>query len=118
MARKTVVELTDDLDGKSEAVETVAFGYRGRSYEIDLSQRNVERLDKALAAFVEKARPVRTAAPANGGKPQRKRATNGKPADPDVKAVREWARGQGIELKPRGRVPAQIVERYRQETTA
>jgi hypothetical protein len=116
MARKVVTELTDDMDGRSEAVETVTFGYRGKLYEIDLSQRNVERLDKALSPFVEKARPVRAS---NDGRTLSRRAlsgSNGKGKLVDVKAVREWARGQGIELKARGRIPAQVVERYKQET--
>jgi len=119
VARKVVTELTDDIDGRSEAVETVTFGYRGKSYEIDLSQRNVERLDKALAGFVEKARPVRTASPVGNGKPVRGRAVkgNGKPAGPDAGKVREWARGQGLQVNDRGRIPAGIVERYQRETT-
>ncbi len=27
--------------------------------------------------------------------------------------VREWAKGQGIEIKDRGRVPASVVEQYK-----
>ena len=30
----------------------------------------------------------------------------------DTAKVREWARGQGIEVKDRGRVPANVVEQY------
>ena len=30
----------------------------------------------------------------------------------DTHKVREWAKGQGIEIKERGRVPAGIVEKY------
>jgi hypothetical protein len=41
MAKKveTIVTLTDDLDG-SKADRTLAFGYDGGSYEIDLSKKN------------------------------------------------------------------------------
>ena len=41
MARRTVVMLTDDLDG-SEATETVRFGLDGRDYEVDLSKKNAK----------------------------------------------------------------------------
>jgi hypothetical protein len=34
----------------------------------------------------------------------------------DTTAVRAWARGQGIDVKERGRVPADIVARYREAT--
>jgi Lsr2 len=30
----------------------------------------------------------------------------------DTAKVREWAKGQGIEVKDRGRVPANVVEQY------
>jgi hypothetical protein len=30
----------------------------------------------------------------------------------DTAKVREWAKGQGIEVKDRGRVPAGVVEQY------
>jgi hypothetical protein len=43
MARRTVVMLTDDLDG-SEATETVRFGLDGRDYEVDLSKKNAKSL--------------------------------------------------------------------------
>jgi len=31
----------------------------------------------------------------------------------DTARVREWAKGQAIEVKDRGRVPADVVERYK-----
>ena len=31
----------------------------------------------------------------------------------DTKAVREWAESNGIELSSRGRVPADVIEKYR-----
>ncbi len=44
--------ITDDLDG-SENAETVSFGFRGVSYEVDLGKKNQAKLEKALAAFIE-----------------------------------------------------------------
>jgi hypothetical protein len=40
MAKTTIVQLTDDLDG-GKADTTVSFGLDGVNYEIDLSEENV-----------------------------------------------------------------------------
>jgi len=37
VTQQTKVTMIDDLDGESEAVETVRFGLEDTSYEIDLS---------------------------------------------------------------------------------
>jgi hypothetical protein len=55
MAQTVVVQLTDDIDG-GEADETISFSLSGRTYEIDLSMKNAERLRDAFAPFIEKAR--------------------------------------------------------------
>jgi hypothetical protein len=113
MARKVVTELTDDIDG-SDAVETVTFGYRGRQYEIDLNQKNLDRLQRALAPFIQKARTVRAT---DGGRQRRRRGAAGAARAADTKAIREWAREQGLPVSERGRIPAEIVERYEREAS-
>ena len=55
MARKQIVELVDDIDGGT-ASETVQFGYAGSSYEIDLNEKNVAALEKALAPYLAAGR--------------------------------------------------------------
>jgi hypothetical protein len=55
MAQTVIVQLTDDIDG-GEADETVTFALNGRTYEIDLSTKNADRLREAFAPFIEKAR--------------------------------------------------------------
>ena len=55
MAKTVIVKLTDDIDG-GDADETVHFALDGRSYEIDVSTANVERLRGALKPYIEKAR--------------------------------------------------------------
>lgn len=54
MAKTVFVRLTDDLDG-SDAEETVFFALDGKSYAIDLSRSNADRLRKALNPCVTKA---------------------------------------------------------------
>ena len=31
----------------------------------------------------------------------------------DTRKVREWARAEGIDIKERGRVPAEVIEKYK-----
>lgn len=55
MAKRTVIELIDDLDG-SEATETVYFGLDGADYVIDLAEQNADELRGLLARFVDAGR--------------------------------------------------------------
>jgi hypothetical protein len=105
MASKTIIKLEDDTDG-SEAAETIHLGLDGASFEIDLSDRNATKLRKAFGPYVEKARKV-------GGRRSGSRRSGSTFNDVDVKAVRAWARSAGIELSSRGRVPADVIEKYR-----
>ncbi len=107
MAQKIQTLFIDDLDG-SEADGTIRFGLDGTDYEIDLSVAHSEELHKALAPYVAHARKASGARRAARGR----RNTNAI----DTHKVREWAREQGIDIKERGRVPATVVEKYRQAT--
>lgn len=104
MAQRTEIVLTDDLDG-SPADETVRFGVDGTHYEIDLSKGHAEQLRAALAPFVQAARRVAAAPrrPARG--PARK-------AGPTPADVRAWAKTEGIDVKEKGRVPAELLVRF------
>ena len=110
MAQRTVIELLDDLDGESEAVETVAFGLDGRDYEIDLSEENAARLREALREWTPHARKTgRAGSRASGSSVPRARRS----AEGDTTAIREWAKGAGYEVSTRGRIAAKIREAYR-----
>ena len=102
--------LVDDLDG-GEAEGTVRFGLDGAEYEIDLSAEHAEALRAALAPFIGAARrsPAAGRRPARGG---RRAGASGL----DTTEVREWARAQGIEVKDRGRVPAEVIARFKEAT--
>jgi hypothetical protein len=43
----------------------------------------------------------------------RRRARDGKQSIVDSASVRKWAQSNGIELSQRGRIPADVVERYK-----
>jgi hypothetical protein len=57
MAKTVIVKLTDDFDG-GDADETIRFSLNDRSYEIDLSVANADRLRDALKPFIEKGRAI------------------------------------------------------------
>src|SRR3954451_4480810 len=49
MAQRTTVSLIDDLDGQSEADETVEYAVDGVTYEIDLTTDHAEALREVFA---------------------------------------------------------------------
>ena len=106
MARKTVVALEDDLSG-GPADETVRFSLDGVDYEIDLSSHNAEKLRSELDEFVAAARRLRTRALRDIPSPRVDRA--------QLTAIREWARGQGLQVSPRGRIPEAVLEAYHRQ---
>jgi len=106
MAQKVRTSLVDDLDG-SDAEGTVLFGLDGTEYEIDLNAAHASDLRAALARYTEAGRKV-TSTARRAGQGNRKTPANGA-GDTDVRA---WARAQGLEVKDRGRVPADVIARY------
>lgn len=108
--RKIQVILLDDIDG-SDAERTVQFALDGATYEIDLSQENIGKLEQALEPFIEKATRVATA---RGGR-SRGRSTSGGGGRSKAAEVRAWAKEQGIEVPDRGRVPNHIIEQYERD---
>ena len=108
MGQRVIVSVTDDLDG-SPADETVRFDLDGAGYEIDLSAKNAAALRKALGKYVAAARKPSGPRGVSRRRSSRSRATSSQ-ADP--KAVRVWAQEQGLEVGSRGRIPAEILDRY------
>jgi nucleoid-associated protein Lsr2 len=102
VAKKTVVELIDDIDG-SKADITVQFSWHGSSYEIDLSKKNAKAFEAAVEPYLSHA--TRAAS----GRAGRRSSARGKN---DLSAVRSWATSNGYELATRGRIPAAVLEAY------
>lgn len=110
MAQKTV--LVDDINGDDEGVERHTFSIDSNVYEIDLSPTHFAELESALAKFVRKARK----APARSMPRTRPRVTKGDARQPEPRVVRQWARLNGVPVPARGRIPADVVERYLAES--
>lgn len=107
MAKKTTVVLVDDLSGEP-ADTTLRFGLDSREYELDLTDKNARELRQLFGRYIPAARK------ASSGR-RRSTAVHAKPAftEVDPAAVRAWAKGNGIEVSPRGRLKADVVEAYR-----
>jgi hypothetical protein len=101
----------DDLDG-SEAEGTVRFGLDGSEYEIDLNADHAQALREALAPYVSAARRSGGGATRRPARTARRAAATGL----NTTEVREWAKSQGIDVKDRGRVPAELVVKFKAAT--
>ena len=111
VAQKIQTVFIDDLDG-SEAEGTVRFGLDGEQYEIDLNAGHARALRDALARYVQAAR--------RAGGSARRPARSGSRAQADgvdSTEVREWAKAQHIDVKDRGRVPAELVVKFKAAAT-
>jgi len=106
VAQKVQTLFIDDIDG-SAAEGTIRFGLDGTDYEIDLNGEHAEQLRDALAAYVKAGRRASGASrrPARGGR-------KGSQSGLNTTEVREWAKAHGIEVKDRGRVPAELVVKF------
>jgi hypothetical protein len=109
MAQKVQTLFIDDIDG-GDADGTVRFALDGAEYEIDLSAKHGDEMRDALRDYIAHARKVGGSARRGGPRGLRK------PSPVDTVAIRAWARENGYDIKERGRVPAEIVAKYRQAT--
>ncbi|HEV7209405.1 MAG TPA: Lsr2 family protein [Mycobacteriales bacterium] len=109
MARKMVTMLEDDIDG-GEAIETVSFSLDGVAYEIDLNANNAARLRDEFAPWVGAAR--RAGRGATRTAVRSARAARPRAGKSDLSGVREWARGQGLQVSERGRISADVQQAY------
>lgn len=109
MARREIV--VDDLDG-TEGGEAFHFAVGDKSYVIDLSTKNIDAFNKAVAKYVEAAREVSGASGKRGSR-KRNEVTIGPERS---RAIREWATSVGREVSPKGRIPAPLIREYEAAT--
>lgn len=116
MAQKIQTLFIDDIDG-SEAQGTVPFGLDGQAYEIDLNAAHAAELRSALETYVSHARRITQKTNAvKGGSRAAREATRGF----DTEEARTWlkANGYGDQLKERGRIRADLVQKFMSRTPA
>jgi hypothetical protein len=126
MAQKTVVSLLDDLDGESEADETVEYALDGVTYEIDLTTENAEDLREIFAPYIAAARRTGGRRASGGGRSRpasssRSGSSSSSPGSGSgiaargrqaLKEIRTWAKENGWTVSDRGRLPNNVVEAY------
>ena len=105
MAQKVQTLYVDDLDG-SEADGTIRFGLDGTEYEIDLNAKHAQELRDVLARYLAAGRRVRASQSSRSGRKAQPNALN-------TTEVRDWAKAQEIEVKDRGRIPAELVVKFK-----
>ena len=106
MAKSTIIEITDDIDGSADA-ETVSFAFQGASYSIDLAAKNLDKLTRALAPFIEHASRNRGSAEST-----RRKTSAEASRSYDLVQLREWAGKNKIQVPSRGRIPGSVVDQY------
>lgn len=107
--KKQIIQLVDDIDGTVlEAGEgaTVRFSLEGKSYEIDLSDANADKLREALAPYVAAGRSIASTVRSSGTK-RASRSSGG-----DLALIRAWAQSNGYSVGDRGRISGEIREAY------
>jgi hypothetical protein len=103
MAQKVTVVLDDDLTG-GPADQTIRFAFEGTEYEIDLNAKNAATFSGQLAPYIAHARQADQAQPHRPGRAAASRQRSGD--------IRTWAKGHGLAVSERGRIPASVVEQY------
>jgi nucleoid-associated protein Lsr2 len=112
MAQKTVIQLTDDVDGAriNGSGETVPFALDGVDYEIDLSEKNARKLRELFEPYIAVARRR-----GSGSRASRSASTGARARD--THGIREWARQNGHEISERGRISTTVLAAYEAATT-
>ena len=109
MAQKVQVLLLCDLEeGNAEAEETIQFALGNTTYEIDVCGQHAQQIRTSMEPFVAHARK---AGPIAGGRRRRERPTSNREQSA---SIRSWAKGRGIQVNERGRIPASVVKEYEQ----
>jgi hypothetical protein len=103
MAQRTQIVFTDDLDG-SEASETIRFGLAGTQHEIDLNAEHADQFRNAIQPYISSGRKI-------GGSVRRSSRGAGR-SGPSPQEIRAWAKGQGLKVNERGRVPAELIVKF------
>ena len=110
-ASATSTDAPDDIDASGDA-RPVTFALQGVAYSADLSQKDLDKLTKALSPFIQHAHK----------EPHRRTATTRRNANAttsrpyDLAALREWAAQNQVTVPARGRIPNAIIEQYKTAT--
>ncbi|KUG57049.1 hypothetical protein AVL62_16075 [Serinicoccus chungangensis] len=108
MAQRVVTQFVSDLSGEElgKEGETITFGWKGSTYEVDLSTDEAAEFAKLLQPYLRAGRKVsggtRRAGTSSASQQDRER----------TKAIRQWAKENGHSVSDRGRISAEVVAAY------
>jgi hypothetical protein len=111
MAQKVQVITYSDLSGE-EGASSITFGFSGSTYEIDLTGKEQDELAALLQPYVASGRRISGRGNGKAAAPQAARRGKAAAEKPNPRDVRAWAAKKGIKVSDRGRVPANVIERY------
>lgn len=127
MAKTLIVQLTCDRcqaekGAHVDGAQTVAFGYDGYDYSLDLCQEHADDFHDTVQRLISwssdrtrsgAGRRARRSAGEEGGGNGTAPASRSTADRERLKAIREWARSNGFpDLGDRGRIPQAIVSAY------
>ncbi|GAA2321391.1 hypothetical protein GCM10010149_88020 [Nonomuraea roseoviolacea subsp. roseoviolacea] len=102
MATRRVVTLSDDLDKKSVAIDTVEWGYGKKWYNADVNEEHQREFYDFMERWVSAGRVVPEPSPA------RSRTT----VDVSHAKVRAYCKAQGIPISDSGRPSVAAIKAY------
>lgn len=116
MARKVV--LIDDITGdviQDGLEQTIRFSVDDKHYRLDLGVKSADEFHKDLKKWIDASSDDDAVQPAR----RRKSATSDGRASTssgrskeELQAIRNWACKEGIEVSPRGRIKAEIIDQF------
>jgi hypothetical protein len=107
VAQRFQVLLVCDVHGdETPGTETVTFGLDGTTYEIDTCEKHGAELRDAFAKYVAAGRRV-----GRGGAGRRRRGGRSS-SGIDPAAIRVWARANNVKVSERGRISADVIDKY------
>lgn len=106
MAQRIVTTYIDDLTGQTLSEEdrtVVTVALNGKSWTLDVSPESLSTITDTIEKWTANAQSATTS-------PSRARTSTGTAADrrAQLKAIREWARAQGMAVNERGRISAEV----------
>jgi len=103
----TVTSKVCDIDAAHGEAESYIYGFGGEFFTADLCAADASKLEKATEPFTAIGTPVSV----------RDLARNGTVGSYDPAVVRSWAQANGVAVAEKGRVSADVVEKWRKATS-
>lgn len=111
MAKKTIVEIIDDIDGEpiDSGGETIRFAVNGTEYSIDLNDKNATEFHRKIDYYIKHGERIGGRRRGSSVKP----ATQAGPDDSSIREIRAWAKANGHVVASKGRISEDVVAAYR-----